>query len=100
MKKIRINISREVIEDFCRRNSIRRLALFGSVLGNDFSPGSDIDVLVVFEPGAHVGLKFFEIEQELSSLMGRSVDLNTPGFLSHYFRDQVLSEAEDLYVRS
>ncbi len=100
MKKRRLNISREVLEDFCRRHRIRRLALFGSVLGEDFSPGSDIDVLVVFESGARVGLKFFEIEQELSQIMGQNVDLNTPNFLSHYFRDQVMSEAEDLYARA
>ena len=100
MKKRRLNISREVLEDFCRRHRIRRLALFGSVLGEDFSPGSDIDVLVVFESGARVGLKFFEIEQELSQIMGQNVDLNTPNFLSHYFRDQVMSDAEDLYVRA
>ncbi len=100
MKKKKLNISREVLEDFCRRHRIRRLALFGSALGEDFSSGSDIDVLVVFESGARVGLKFFEIEQELSQIMGQNVDLNTPNFLSHYFRDQVMSEAEDLYVRA
>ncbi len=100
MKKRRLNISREVLEDFCRRHRIRRLALFGSVLGEEFSPGSDIDVLVVFESGVRVGLKFFEIEQELSQIMGQNVDLNTPNFLSHYFRDQVMSDAEDLYVRA
>ena len=96
----KLNISREALEDFCRRNRIRRLSLFGSVLRDNFRPGSDVDVLVVFEPGAKIGLAFFAIEEELSALIGRKVDLNTPQFLSRYFRDQVLKEAEDLYVRA
>jgi len=96
----KLNISREALEDFCRRNRIRRLSLFGSVLRDNFKPGSDVDVLVVFEPGTNIGLEFFDIEEELSALIGRKVDLNTPQFLSRYFRDQVLKEAEDLYVHA
>jgi len=96
----KLNIYREALEDFCRRNRIRRLSLFGSVLRDNFKPGSDVDVLVVFEPGANIGLEFFDIEEELSALIGRKVDLNTPQFLSRYFRDQVLKEAEDLYVHA
>jgi predicted nucleotidyltransferase len=95
---VRIEIPHEEIEAFCRRNRIRRLAFFGSVLRDDFTPESDVDVLVEFEPGARVGLRFFALEQELSELLGQKVDLNTPGFLSKYFRDQVLAEAEALYV--
>ena len=84
--------------EFCRRHRIRKLSLFGSVLRHDFGPESDIDVLVEFEPGARVGLIGLQrVEDELSDLLGRSVDLNTPGFLSPYFRDQVLAEAEVLY---
>ena len=56
-----------------------------------------MDVLVKFEPGARVGLRFFGMEQELSEILGRKVDLNTPGFLSKYFRDEVIAEAEVLY---
>ena len=95
-----IDIHREVIADFCRRNRIRRLALFGSVLHGDFQPDSDVDVLVEFEAGVHLGLRFFDIQDELSKLIGRKVDLNTPNFLSPYFRDQVLREAEDLYAHA
>jgi len=95
--KGRLNISKEEIAQFCRKNRIRRLALFGSVLREDFGPKSDIDVLVEFEPDAHVGLQFFSIEQELAKIFGRKVDLNTPGFLSKYFRDKVMAEAEALY---
>jgi uncharacterized protein len=94
---VRIEIPQQELAEFCRRNRIRRLALFGSVLREDFSPDSDIDVLVEFEPDARVGLRFFELEAELAEILGRDVDLNTPGFLSKYFRDQVLAEAEVLY---
>lgn len=94
---LKIDIPQAEIEDFCRRNQIRRLALFGSVLRDDFSPDSDVDVLVEFEPDARVGLRFFRIERELSQILGREVDLNTPGFLSHHFADEALDEAEVLY---
>jgi hypothetical protein len=93
-----IDIDREGIADFCRRNRIRRLALFGSVLRDDFRPESDVDVLVEFDPGQTPGFGFFSIERELSAMVGRKVDLNTPGFLSRYFREDVLNEAEDVYV--
>jgi len=94
----KIEIPRAEIEAFCHRNRIRKLALFGSVLRDDFTSESDVDMLVEFEPGTRVGLRFFALEQELSDLLGHKVDLNTPGFLSKYFRDKVLAEAETLYV--
>ena len=92
-----IEIPKDRIAEFCRRNQIRRLALFGSVLRDDFGPDSDVDVLVEFEPGQTPGLRFFGMEIELSEILGRKVDLNTPGFLSDYFRDEVLAEAEVQY---
>jgi hypothetical protein len=98
MAKARIDIPKDEIADFCRRNRIRRLALFGSVLRDDFTAESDIDVLVEFEPDARVGLLgLARLEIELGTLMGRQVDLNTPGFLSDYFRDEVVAEAEIQY---
>jgi predicted nucleotidyltransferase len=93
-----IDISRDRIEAVCCVNGIRRLALFGSVLREDFCPESDIDVLVEFQPGVRIGLAFIRIQDELSALFGRKVDLNTPGSLSKYFRDEVWGEAEALYV--
>ena len=96
----RIAIDRERLVGFCRRNHIRRLALFGSVLRDDFRPDSDVDVLVEFEPGQVPGLRFFALEGELSEILGRKVDLNTPSFLSPYFRGRVLAEAEVHYVAS
>lgn len=97
MGQSHIQLDREEIGQFCRRNSIRRLALFGSVLREDFRPDSDVDVLVEFEPGRTPGLAFFTMQQELSDLLGRTVDLNTPQCLSKYFRDDVLAEAEVVY---
>jgi predicted nucleotidyltransferase len=95
---MRIQIPQEKIADFCRRNRIRRLAFFGSVLRDDFQPNSDVDVLVEFEPGHVPGLKFFSMQRELSEMLGRKVDLNTPEDLSRYYRDEVLAEAEVQYV--
>ena len=93
-----IDIPQDALSAFCERHHIRRLALFGSVLRDDFGPDSDVDVLVEFEPGQAPGLAFFSMQDELSKLLGRRVDLNTPGFLSRHFRGQVLAEAEELYV--
>ena len=93
-----IEISQERIAVFCHANGIRRLALFGSVLRDDFRPESDVDVLVEFQPGVHVGLAFIRMQDELSAILGHKVDLNTPCSLSKYFRDEVLMEAEELYV--
>jgi uncharacterized protein len=95
---VKIPIDRKRLADVCRRRNIRRMALFGSVLRDDFRPDSDVDVLVEFTPGKVPGLEFFDIEQEVSAVLGRKADLSTPGFLSRYFRDQVLSEAVDVYV--
>ena len=94
-----IDIPKDRIAAFCRRHHIRRLALFGSVLRDDFGPESDVDVLVEFEPDTKVGFfKLYDLEQELSRLLdGRRVEMNTPRSLSKYFRDRVLSEAEALY---
>jgi len=93
-----VPIDRDRIAEFCRRHHIRRLSLFGSVLRDDFRPDSDVDVVVEFEPGNRVGLiGLAELELELAELLGRKVDLNTPGFLSRYFREQVLAEAEVQY---
>jgi len=94
-----MGIPREKVVEFCNRNHIHKFALFGSVLREDFHPNSDIDVLVEFEPGHVPGLAFFSMEAELSDMLGRKVDLNTPNFLSPYFRNEVLAEAEVFYVK-
>ena len=97
MKRHGITFPLDRLEAFCRHYHIRRLALFGSILRDDFSPDSDIDMLVEFEPGARTGLAFFRMQRELSEILGRRVDLNTPTQLSRYFREQDLLEAEVVY---
>jgi predicted nucleotidyltransferase len=100
--RAKIPIPREQVIEFCRRHHIRKLSLFGSVLRDDFRPDSDVDVLVEFEPDHIPGLiRFAGMELELSDILGGwKVDLNTPGFLSPYFRDEVLAEAEVEYVQA
>jgi predicted nucleotidyltransferase len=95
----RIDIPKEELADFCRRNLIRRLALFGSALREDFNPDSDVDVLVEFEPEAQVGfLALSRVQRELSGLLGRPVDLVPREGLKPIIRDAVLSSAEEVYA--
>ena len=88
-----LNPPTAAIHAFCERNHIRKLSFFGSVLRDDFAPNSDVDVLVEFQEGQTPGFGFFAMEDELAEILGRRVDLNTRGFLSRYFRDEVLAEA-------
>jgi predicted nucleotidyltransferase len=93
-------ISETTIADFCQRHHVRKLALFGSILRDDFRPDSDVDVLVEFEPGARISL--FDaggMQVELSEMLGREVDLKTAEDLSRYFRQKVLDMAEVIYER-
>lgn len=96
--RARIPIPYEEVVAFCQRHRIRTLALFGSVLRDDFTDESDVDVLVEFEPDVRVGLAFFAMQRELSEILGRQVDLNTIDWLSPYFRDEVVRDAEVQYV--
>jgi len=94
----KIGIPKEKIAGFCRRNRIRRLALFGSVLRDDFGPDSDVDVLVEFEPDARVGLiTLAGIEIELSRLLGHKAEIHTVKGLNPHFREEVLDLAEVQY---
>ena len=94
----RIPVDRQQIAEFCRRHHIRKLSLFGSVLRADFQPGSDVDVLVTFEPGYVIGLRIVDIEDELSQLVGRRVDLVNEKYLNRRIRDRVLAAAEVQYA--
>lgn len=98
----KIAIPQEKVSDFCNRNHIQKLALFGSVLWDDFGSKNDIDVLVEFEPGAGVGFfELYDMEKELSHMFGgRKVEITTPRSLSKYFRDSVLKNAEVQYART
>ncbi len=100
MTELQIKVPRKKLEAFCKKNHIRKLAFFGSVLREDFGPKSDVDVLVEFERGKTPGLAFFSMQNELSEILGHKVDLNTPGFISKYFRDQVMREAQVHYVKA
>ena len=97
--RIEIPIGR--VAEFCQRNRIRRLALFGSVLRDDFTPESDVDVLVEFEPGARVGFAFITVEDELSRILGRRVDMNTFEGVEEsrnwLLRAEILDSAEVVY---
>jgi uncharacterized protein len=99
MRKTHIELPKEEIKIFCQKNHIRRLALFGSVLRDDFGPESDIDFLVEFAP-AHIPglLRLSEMESELSEIVGRKADLRTAGDLSRYFRDEIIQSAEVEYA--
>ena len=98
----KFHIDKEKLGEFCRRNHIVRFSVFGSVLRDDFTPESDIDVLVDFEEGQTPGLlRVARIERELSALLdNRKVDLRTYDDLSRYFRSEVLANAEVQYARA
>jgi hypothetical protein len=93
-------IDRDRIADFCRKHHIRKLALFGSVLTDEFRPESNIDVLVEFEAAGRVFgfLSMAGLELELAGMLGRKVDLRTAAELSRYFRDSVLATSEIQYA--
>ena len=100
MSKPGIKVPREDIAKFCKRNQIRKLSLFGSVLRADFSDYSDVDILIEFESGKVKGmLEMAGLEIELSDILGRKVDLRTPAELSRYFRNEVVMNSAVQYVR-
>jgi predicted nucleotidyltransferase len=92
-----IAIPQDALRTFCERHHIRWLALFGSVLRDDFGPESDIDVLVEFEQGHVPGWEFFAMEDELASVLGRKVDLHTVAGLNRWVRGSVLASAHVLH---
>ena len=101
MNNLRQNIiiPKKEIKAFCQGHHIRKFAFFGSVLGSEFKATSDIDVLIEFDPDHIPGMiDFMGMEMELSEILNRKVDLNTPQSLSRYFRDRVLAEANVQYT--
>jgi predicted nucleotidyltransferase len=99
MGKTNISIPKKKMAEFCKKNHIRRLSLFGSVQRGDFRQDSDIDLLVEFHSEHIPGLiRLAGMEIELTQLLGRKVDLRTPQDLSRYFRDEVLNSAEVQYA--
>ena len=91
-------MSKEKVARFCRKNHIKRLAVFGSAIRGQLGPDSDIDLLVEFEQGCTPGLfSIIRMEMELAESLGRKVDLRTPADLSEYFRDEVMRNAQIQY---
>ena len=89
-----IDIPQDRLAGICRRYDVKQLSLFGSILTNRFGPESDVDMVVEFLPDARIGLfEMSAMEEELSALLGRKVDLRTPAELSRYFRDRVMHGA-------
>lgn len=84
----------------CRQYNIKRLAIFGSAVRDDFTPESDIDLLVEFESGQTPGLAFFSLEMALSELFARPVDLNTWGWISPYLHPQIKAEFQVIYEQT
>ena len=98
MKQLPIQINKNKIDACCEKHHITYLALFGSILTSRFSASSDVDILVKFDKKHIPGLfGISDIQEELTSIVGREVDLKTPNSLSRYFRDEVLSKAQVLY---
>jgi len=98
---MQIAIPQEDIRRYCETQPIRRLSVFGSVLREDFTATSDVDVLVEFLPEARVTyFDLFYMQEALEGLIGREVDLLTPGALSEYFRDDVMAQAVAVYERA
>lgn len=94
-----VHIPEDQLTEFCKRHRVQRLSLFGSILREDFGPSSDIDVLVEFAPGQTPSLlDLGGMLMELREMLGREVDLKTPGFLSPRFRDHVVRESRTLYA--
>jgi len=97
--KLPIRINKKKISAFCRKNHIVSLALFGSILTSHFRASSDVDILVQFEKNHTPGFfKFIDMESELSTIIGRPVDLKTPKALSRFFRDEVVAQAKVIYL--
>ena len=94
-----MDLSDKKIAEFCQRNHIRKLSVFGSFLRDDYNEDSDIDILVEFFPDHIPGLiRLAGMENELSATLGRKVDIRTAEDLSRYFRNEVLESAEVKYA--
>ena len=100
LAELPIAIDAEEIARFCRERGIVRLAVFGSALRGDFTPVSDVDLLVEYLPGRHPGLMLFRQQDELAAHFHRPADLHTPASLSRHFRDEILAAAVPIYEQT
>jgi predicted nucleotidyltransferase len=95
---MKLSYDAKLLGELCQAYNVKRLAVFGSVLRGEDKPASDLDLLVEFEGPRTPGLRFFRLERELSAIFGHRVDLNTPNFLSPYYRDEVRASARNIYA--
>jgi predicted nucleotidyltransferase len=100
MRQNNIEIPKEEIADFCRRWNITEVALFGSVLREDFHPDSDIDMLVTFAPGARYSLfDLARMQEELKAMLGREVNLvEKAGLRNPFRRHEILKSLKVVYA--
>lgn len=90
--------TREKLAAVCQKYYVRKLSIFGSILRGEARDDSDLDILVEFIPGHVPGFAFARLQDELSAILGRQVDLRTAFDLSRYFREEVIKEAQPLYA--
>lgn len=93
-----IEVDEEKLRDICRRWGIAELSVFGSVARGEADPDSDVDLLYVFEPDARIGWNIVDLEDELSQLFGRNVDLMPKATIHRFVREQILAEAQIVYA--
>ena len=99
MTDVKLKIPIEKIEVFCQHYQVQRMSLFGSALRDDFKEGSDVDVLVKFDPDARVSFTILgKMQRELAAIFERPVDLVPQDGLKSVIRDQVLSSAQVVYT--
>lgn len=97
--RVKIRVPKKELAEFCRRYNVQKLALFGSVLGDNFHAESDVDILVSFQPNARIGfITFSRMQRELTVLFQRPVDLVPMDGLKPIIRDSVLSNIEEVYA--
>ncbi len=97
---VRIEIPKDKVAEFCRRWRVKELAIFGSALGDDFRPDSDVDMLVVFQEDAKWNLfDHMKAEEEMKQIFGREVDLVEKKAIRNPFRrHHILSNNEVIYA--
>lgn len=93
-----MDVDREGLREVCERYGVASLEVFGSIARGEQRPESDVDLLYVLKPEARLGFRLFELEDELSALFGRPVDLVARTSINKYLREQVLADVQPLYA--
>jgi predicted nucleotidyltransferase len=93
-----VDVDTERLREVCERYGVASLAVFGSVARGEERGGSDVDLLYVLKPGARLGFRLFELEDELAEIFGRPVDLVARKSINRHIRERVLADARPLYA--